>query len=195
MKNLIDKNNLVVAISHMIAGFVIMVGSINLVIANHYLEIAVATFGFLIIVLGVFVLFKCVNFVKFGMPILYLAIGILYLIGLILDATKGYFTFGFVTEIITMILFIAFSVVTILKNVLGMKNIWIHFTEVVLSFLMASTIFFTLFSDAFFGYRFTKMNQTVALQIFYLLLIFGGYTILAISTSLYPIEEEKKKSK
>jgi hypothetical protein len=39
------------------------------------------------------------------------------------------------------------------------------------------------------------MYQTVALQIFYLLLIFGGYTILAISTSLYPIEEEKKKSK
>lgn len=192
MKKLIDKNNLFVAISYFLAGTIIILGSSFLISVGHIREVFMLVLGFAVVLIGLFILFKEERIVKYLMPITYFSFGTIYLVAVIMDLVKNLYGMGFVAEIVSMCMFYSFTVIAILKLILMKKSIYISLSEVILAFVAGAIVFFVLFSESSFGYIFSKMNTTEALQIFYLLLVFGGYTIIAISNSIYPIEERKK---
>lgn len=194
MNQLINKSNLGVSIANFLAGVVIILGAMFLFAAGQIAQIAVAVIGLLTIIVSVLIFFSENKIVKYALPGLYVLAGATNLVALILDINKGLFGFGFVAEVVAAILFFAFAFIAISKT-LGVNNFWLHAVEVLLCFAMGACIFFALFSNASFGYKFTKMNTTESLQIFYMILIFGGYTILAISNYLYPNLEDSKKRK
>ncbi len=192
MRKLIDKNNLFVAVSFFLAGIIIILGSSFLISAGQIAQSSILVGGFLVSVMGVLILFKESRIVRYMMPSLYFLIGIIYLVAFIMDVSKGLLGMNIVAEVVCMVLFITFGVVAIFKLFLNKKSFYISAIEVTSAFVMGACVFFVLFSNASFGYKFSKMNTTEALQIFYLLLVFGGYTIIAISNSIYPMEEQKK---
>ena len=193
MRKLIDKNNLFAAISYFIAGIVIILGSAFLISAGQIRQLTITIGGFFIMIMGIFILFGENRVIKFMMPTIYIALGIVYLVAFIVDIDKKLFGMGFVSEIVAMLMFYLFGAMAILKLVLNKRSVYIGIAEVLSAFVMGACVFFVLFSTSSFGYKFSKMNTTEALQIFYLLLVFGGYTVIAISNSIFPQEPEPKK--
>ncbi len=189
MKILKDKDTLFVFVSHIVSAILMIVGSILLVSKGQTLEVMIIVLGFCVFVLALLILLKKVEILKFYMPILYFLIGVVYFIGFILDIISGYLNIGSAAEIITSILFIFYGFASIDKLSLKKRIPYLRAIEVLGCFIMASCIFFVLFSDASFGYLFSKINGKVSLQKVDLILIFVGYTILSISNSTYGNEE------
>jgi hypothetical protein len=189
MKLLKDKDTLFVFVSHIVSAILMIVGSILLVLKGQTLEVMIIVLGFFVFVLAVLILLKKVDILKYFMPILYFLIGVVYFIGFILDIINGYLNIGSAAEIIAGILFIFYGYASINKLSSNKRIPYLRAIEVFSCFIMAACVFFVLFSDASFGYLFSKINGKVSLQKVDLILIFVGYTILSISNSTYGYDE------
>lgn len=185
-----DKVNLPSAILHFGAGIITMASAFFLFFQDQILQISFAGVGLLFIISSVMIFFGENKIKRIIVPLSYIVSAVILFISCLYDFKKGYLGLGFTAELLSCLLFLGYAVISIFKEFFNKNNFWLKATEVALCFIQAATIFFILFSYSSFGYKYGS-----SLEVFYLVLLYLSFEVIAISNSIYanPLKTNKKK--
>lgn len=187
MDGFFDKANLPSAILHFIAGIISMISAFLLFFSDQVLQILYAASGLLLLISAVMIFFGEKNLKRVLIPLTYIAISAISFISMANDISKEYYGLGFTAELISGILFLVYAIISILKEFFNKNNLYMKIFEALFCFIQAACIFFMLFSYSSFGYEYSK-----SIEIFYVVLLYISFVVVAISNSIYQQVLEKK---